>query len=111
MDKYSKLGITFPLLLSALARVQGEFKVTERYLTMSQLCSALKQQRVKELFGSGTSWIICPIGRIVYQGEVRESSRPILYGSVHQYKPKTIRLNDIKLHMEMYVHLKITHGF
>lgn len=49
---------------------QGEFKVTERYLTMSQLCSALKQQRVKEMFGSGTACMICPIGHIVYLGEV-----------------------------------------
>lgn len=49
---------------------QGEFKVTERYLTMSQLCCALKQQRVKEMFGSGTACMICPIGHIVYLGEV-----------------------------------------
>lgn len=49
---------------------QGEFKVTERYLTMRQLCSALKQQRVKEMFGSGTACMICPIGHIVYLGEV-----------------------------------------
>ncbi|XP_041820249.1 branched-chain-amino-acid aminotransferase, cytosolic [Chelmon rostratus] len=61
-------GVTRQSVLE-LTKKWGEFKVTERYLTMSQLCSALKQQRVKELFGSGTSWIICPIGRIVYQGE------------------------------------------
>ncbi|KAF0029554.1 hypothetical protein F2P81_018659 [Scophthalmus maximus] len=48
---------------------QDEFKVTERYLTMGQLCSALKQQRVKEMFGSGTACVICPVGHIVYQGE------------------------------------------
>lgn len=53
---------------------QDEFKVTERYLTMSQLCCALKQQRVKELFGSGTACMICPIEDIVYQGEVRQRS-------------------------------------
>uniref|UniRef100_A0A3B4XX85 branched-chain-amino-acid transaminase n=2 Tax=Seriola lalandi dorsalis TaxID=1841481 RepID=A0A3B4XX85_SERLL len=45
------------------------FKVTERYLTMGQLCSALKQQQVKEMFGSGTACMICPIGHIIYQGE------------------------------------------
>ena len=51
---------------------QDEFKVTERYLTMAQFCSALKQQRVKELFGSGTACMICPVGHIHYQGEVRQ---------------------------------------
>ncbi|KAM8910581.1 LOW QUALITY PROTEIN: branched-chain-amino-acid aminotransferase, cytosolic [Spinachia spinachia] len=31
-----------------------------------QLCSALKQLRVKEVFGPGTACMICPIGWIVY---------------------------------------------
>nr|XP_046234542.1 branched-chain-amino-acid aminotransferase, cytosolic [Scatophagus argus] len=61
-------GVTRQSILE-LTREWGEFKVTERYLTMRQLCTALKQQRVKELFGSGTACMICPIGRIVYQGE------------------------------------------
>ncbi|XP_006781175.1 branched-chain-amino-acid aminotransferase, cytosolic [Neolamprologus brichardi] len=61
-------GITRRSILE-LTRKWGEFKVTERYLTMSQLCSALKQQRVKEMFGSGTACMICPIGHIVYLGE------------------------------------------
>lgn len=51
---------------------QGEFAVTERYVTMSQLCSALEEQRVKAIFGSGTACMICPIGKIVYRGEVRD---------------------------------------
>lgn len=54
---------------------QEEFAVTERYVTMSQLCSALKEQRVKAIFGSGTASMICPIGKIVYQGEVRDRDR------------------------------------
>ncbi|XP_031614398.1 branched-chain-amino-acid aminotransferase, cytosolic [Oreochromis aureus] len=61
-------GITRRSILE-LTRKWGEFKVTERYLTMSQLCSALKQQQVKEMFGSGTACMICPIGHIVYLGE------------------------------------------
>ncbi|XP_005451852.1 branched-chain-amino-acid aminotransferase, cytosolic isoform X2 [Oreochromis niloticus] len=61
-------GITRRSILE-LTRKWGEFKVTECYLTMSQLCSALKQQRVKEMFGSGTACMICPIGHIVYLGE------------------------------------------
>lgn len=51
---------------------QGVFKVSERYLTMGQLCRALEQQRVKEMFGSGTACMICPVGDIVYQREVRQ---------------------------------------
>ncbi|XP_049891797.1 branched-chain-amino-acid aminotransferase, cytosolic [Epinephelus moara] len=61
-------GVTRQSILE-LTRKWGEIKVTERYLTMSQLCSALKQQRVKEMFGSGTASMVCPIGHIVYQGE------------------------------------------
>ncbi|GAA6228185.1 branched-chain-amino-acid aminotransferase, cytosolic [Lates japonicus] len=61
-------GITRQSILE-LTRKWGEFKVTERFLTMDQLCSALKQQRVKEMFGSGTACMICPIGHILYQGE------------------------------------------
>ncbi|XP_044198615.1 branched-chain-amino-acid aminotransferase, cytosolic isoform X1 [Thunnus albacares] len=61
-------GVTRRSILE-LTRKWGEFKVTERYLTMSQLCCALKQQRVKEMFGSGTACMVCPIGHIVYQGE------------------------------------------
>uniref|UniRef100_A0A8C5G3W4 Branched-chain-amino-acid aminotransferase n=1 Tax=Gouania willdenowi TaxID=441366 RepID=A0A8C5G3W4_GOUWI len=61
-------GVTRQSILE-LTTGWGEFKVTERYLTMSQLCSALEQQRVKEMFGSGTAVTVCPIGRIVYMGE------------------------------------------
>ncbi|XP_042366919.1 branched-chain-amino-acid aminotransferase, cytosolic [Plectropomus leopardus] len=68
LDSIILPGVTRQSILE-LTREWGEIKVTERYLTMSQLCSALKQQRVKELFGSGTAAMVCPIGHIVYQGE------------------------------------------
>ncbi|XP_068442206.1 branched-chain-amino-acid aminotransferase, cytosolic isoform X6 [Clinocottus analis] len=61
-------GVTRQSILELTGK-WGEFKVTERYLTMSQLCSALQQLRVKEAFGSGTACMICPIRHIVYQGE------------------------------------------
>ncbi|KAM6895633.1 LOW QUALITY PROTEIN: branched-chain-amino-acid aminotransferase, cytosolic [Xenentodon cancila] len=61
-------GVTRQSILE-LTRKWGEFKVAERYLTMVQLCFALKQQRVKEMFGSGTACMICPVGTIVYQGK------------------------------------------
>ena len=56
--------------LLSLYLSQGEFKVAERYLTMAELCRALREQRVKEMFGSGTACVVCPVGRILYQGEV-----------------------------------------
>lgn len=52
---------------------QGEFAVSERYLTMDQLCSALEQQRVKEVFGTGTACMICHLSQIVYKGEVKHT--------------------------------------
>uniref|UniRef100_A0A4W5JZE2 Uncharacterized protein n=1 Tax=Hucho hucho TaxID=62062 RepID=A0A4W5JZE2_9TELE len=41
----------------------------ERYLTMADLRCALKESRVKEMFGSGTACVVSPVGRILYQGE------------------------------------------
>lgn len=49
---------------------QGEFKVSERYLTMADLQQALEENRVREMFGSGTACVVSPVGRILYQGEV-----------------------------------------
>ncbi|XP_029901289.1 branched-chain-amino-acid aminotransferase, cytosolic isoform X2 [Myripristis murdjan] len=61
-------GITRQSILE-LTKNWGEFKVTERYLTMADLCCALKEQRIKEMFGAGTACVVCPVGRILYQGE------------------------------------------
>lgn len=67
---------------------QGEFKVTERHLTMAQLCSALQQQRVKEMFGSGTACMICRIGQVVYQGEVSHLFPKSIYSSCNTLTKK-----------------------
>ncbi|KAM6986223.1 branched-chain-amino-acid aminotransferase, cytosolic [Aplochiton taeniatus] len=61
-------GITRQSILE-LTRKWGEFKVTERSLTMADLRQALKEERVKEMFGSGTACVVSPVGRILYQGE------------------------------------------
>lgn len=52
--------------------MQGEFKVSERYITMSDLTAALEEDRVKEMFGAGTACIVCPISKILYKGKVRK---------------------------------------
>lgn len=58
---------------------QGDFVVAERYVTMSQLCSAVEEQRVRGMFGCGTACVICPIGKVVYQGKVtiNETEKPV----------------------------------
>ncbi|XP_048410544.1 branched-chain-amino-acid aminotransferase, cytosolic isoform X4 [Stegostoma tigrinum] len=52
-----------------LTRKWNQFKVEERSVTMKELLFAMKQNRVKEMFGSGTACILCPISHILYQGE------------------------------------------
>uniref|UniRef100_A0A8B9JGZ0 Branched-chain-amino-acid aminotransferase n=1 Tax=Astyanax mexicanus TaxID=7994 RepID=A0A8B9JGZ0_ASTMX len=61
-------GITRQSILD-ITRQWGEFKVSERYLTMADLRLALEEERVKEMFGSGTACVVSPVGRVLYQGE------------------------------------------
>ncbi|KAM4901221.1 branched-chain-amino-acid aminotransferase, cytosolic isoform 3-T3 [Sylvia borin] len=61
-------GVTRQSILD-LARSWGEFKVSERYITMSDLTAALEENRVKEMFGAGTACIVCPISKILYKGK------------------------------------------
>uniref|UniRef100_A0AAY4BBU6 Branched-chain-amino-acid aminotransferase n=1 Tax=Denticeps clupeoides TaxID=299321 RepID=A0AAY4BBU6_9TELE len=64
-------GITRQSILE-LALKWDRFKVSERYLTMGDLQRALKENRVTEMFGSGTACVVCPVSRILYQGEALE---------------------------------------
>ncbi|XP_030177805.1 branched-chain-amino-acid aminotransferase, cytosolic isoform X1 [Lynx canadensis] len=61
-------GVTRQSILD-LARKWGEFKVSERYLTMGDLTTALEGNRVREMFGSGTACVVCPVSDILYKGE------------------------------------------
>uniref|UniRef100_W5UB44 Branched-chain-amino-acid aminotransferase n=1 Tax=Ictalurus punctatus TaxID=7998 RepID=W5UB44_ICTPU len=61
-------GITRQSILE-LARKWGEFKVSERYLTMADLRVALEEERLKEMFGSGTACVVSRVGRVLYQGK------------------------------------------
>ncbi|MBZ3884622.1 Branched-chain-amino-acid aminotransferase, cytosolic [Sciurus carolinensis] len=65
-------GVTRRCILD-LAHQWGEFKVTERYLTMDDLTAALEGNRVREMFGSGTACVVCPVSDILYKGEVRQA--------------------------------------
>jgi len=61
-------GVTRRSLID-LAHQWGEFKMTERDFTMKDLVKALKEKRVKELFGAGTACVVSPIAKIVYAGD------------------------------------------
>uniref|UniRef100_A0A5F9CJ60 Branched-chain-amino-acid aminotransferase n=2 Tax=Oryctolagus cuniculus TaxID=9986 RepID=A0A5F9CJ60_RABIT len=61
-------GVTRQCILD-LAHKWGEFKVSERYLTMDDLTAALEGNRVKEMFGAGTACVVCPVSGILYKGE------------------------------------------
>ncbi|KAE8593979.1 hypothetical protein XENTR_v10019394 [Xenopus tropicalis] len=60
-------GVTRQSLLD-LARKWGDFKVSERSVTMSEVIKGLQENRVKEVFGAGTACVVCPIKSILYQG-------------------------------------------
>ncbi|ESO91755.1 hypothetical protein LOTGIDRAFT_163115 [Lottia gigantea] len=62
-------GVTRSSLIK-LAEEWGEFKVTEKPYGMKEVVKALKENRVKEIFGAGTACVVCPVKEIVYEGEV-----------------------------------------
>ncbi|XP_074603782.1 branched chain amino acid transaminase [Brevipalpus obovatus] len=61
-------GITRKSVLE-LTRSWNEFKVSERNLPMGEVLQALSEKRLLEIFGSGTACVICPVGRIHYEGK------------------------------------------
>ncbi|CAM4618563.1 unnamed protein product, partial [Lepidochelys kempii] len=61
-------GVTRQSLLD-LGRKWGEFKVSERSITMADLIRGLQEKRVREVFGSGTACVVSPVSHILYQGK------------------------------------------
>ncbi|KYQ90423.1 branched-chain amino acid aminotransferase [Tieghemostelium lacteum] len=61
-------GVTRDSILK-LAHQWGDFKVSEKNFTMSELAKAIREGRVKEAFGAGTAAIVSPIKSINYKGE------------------------------------------
>ncbi|XP_074990999.1 branched-chain-amino-acid aminotransferase, mitochondrial-like isoform X1 [Calonectris borealis] len=45
----------------------GEFGVREGPLPMGTVLAALAQGRLREMFGSGTACVVCPVGGILYE--------------------------------------------
>mmetsp|Transcript_30321 Transcript_30321/g.34889 ORF Transcript_30321/g.34889 Transcript_30321/m.34889 type:complete len:394 (+) Transcript_30321:212-1393(+) len=51
-----------------LARTWQEFEVSERNITMEEVCDASKEGRLLEAFGAGTAAVVTPINCIEYKG-------------------------------------------
>jgi len=58
-----------------LTKSWGEFKVSERKITMSEIVKAIDEGRMIEAFGAGTAAVVSPIKAISYKG--KELSIPL----------------------------------
>ncbi|KAJ2614152.1 branched-chain-amino-acid transaminase bat2 [Coemansia sp. RSA 1365] len=61
-------GVTRDSLLE-LARKWGEFKVSERKVTMPEVLKALEENRMLEAFGAGTACVVCSVSEVLYNGK------------------------------------------
>lgn len=71
-------GITRDSILS-LCRKWGEFEVSEKKFTITDMMEASKEGRLLEAFGAGTAAIVSPIESITYKGsEIKVPVKPEL---------------------------------
>ena len=56
-------GVTRQSVLELAGRMEG-LRVTERRITLPELLTASREERILEIFGCGTAAIISPVGRI-----------------------------------------------
>ena len=61
-------GITRDTVLT-LVREWGDYKVSEKPITINEVIEGAKNGRLKEAFGSGTAAVISPVGHIVYHDQ------------------------------------------
>ncbi|GAB1601681.1 branched-chain-amino-acid aminotransferase, cytosolic-like [Argonauta hians] len=61
-------GVTRRSLLE-LAQSWNEFKVSEKNINMQGLLTALKENRILEIFGAGTACVVCPVEKMIYNNE------------------------------------------
>lgn len=62
-------GVTRASVLE-LTKSWGEFVVREGKITMYEVEKAIREKRMKEIFGSGTAVVISPIKAIHFRGKV-----------------------------------------
>ncbi|XP_034951973.1 branched-chain-amino-acid aminotransferase, cytosolic isoform X2 [Chelonus insularis] len=73
-------GITRMSILE-LAREWNQFKVTERIITMEEVCRLISEKRLLEMFGAGTACVIGPISHIDFM------DRPLHIPTLEQSNP------------------------
>lgn len=61
-------GVTRHSLIE-LVRSWNEMDVIERVITMKEVESLINENRLLEIFGSGTACIVCPVGQISFLGK------------------------------------------
>jgi branched-chain amino acid aminotransferase len=62
-------GVTRDSVLTlARTRWSGDVTVAERNITMTEVVEAIRTQRLREAFGTGTAAVVTPIASIQYQG-------------------------------------------
>lgn len=69
-----------------MTREWKEFKVSERTITMKDVVKALDENRLLEVFGTGTACVVCPVRLIHYEG------RDLVIPTMDHKKPLNIRL-------------------
>ena len=48
---------------------QGQYKVSERNFGMAEVTRAISENRLLEMFGTGTACVVSPIKEIVFSGQ------------------------------------------
>ncbi|XP_012279650.1 branched-chain-amino-acid aminotransferase, cytosolic isoform X2 [Orussus abietinus] len=61
-------GVTRNSIL-AFCREWNRFKVTERIITMREVCQLLNENRLLEIFGAGTACVVSPVSFIDFAGQ------------------------------------------
>ncbi|KAL3099667.1 hypothetical protein niasHS_003122 [Heterodera schachtii] len=84
----------------ALAREWDEFRVVERYPTMRELRRAIDEQRLFQIFGSGTACAVSPVGRILYRepgtGQMEELLIPTITSGANVMQRLYKTITDIQ---------------
>jgi len=68
LDEIILPGVTRDSILE-MTRKWGEFKVSERQISMKQFAQAIEEGRIYEAFGAGTAAVVSPIKVIQYKGK------------------------------------------
>jgi branched-chain amino acid aminotransferase len=70
LDDTILAGLTRDSILElARNRLSQAWKVSERRITMSQIMNAAENDRLLEIFGTGTSGTVAPVRAIMYNGK------------------------------------------